>query len=305
MRGFFYAECASSHKTNFSILNNHVERDLNKCYNINMNDLGLLAINSASSVYSAGTVYPAEITSVKAKQSTSAEQIPATATNSEIVDETVISDAAKNLLTAEKTDNQKQPDSQLPQNATASKDPETENTKNQTISANEELTQAEKETISKLKVTDANVKAHEQAHLAAAAGLNASAPAYSYEKGPDGNKYAVGGEVSISFSISSDPESNLKKAEKLKAAALAPSDPSAQDRAVARNAEQMIAQAKQEIAAEKQENAKDAEQTTESTKTTDTEATDQKATGTENAKTKDDNQPKALDNKTLTELIFA
>ena len=42
-----------------------------------------------------------------------------------------------------------------------------------------------------LKATDTEVKAHENAHKAAAGGLRTSAPNYEYETGPDGKKYAV------------------------------------------------------------------------------------------------------------------
>lgn len=111
----------------------------------------------------------------------------------------------------------------------------------------EELTTQEKQELAKLKITDAEVKRHENAHKAMAAGLQTSGPNYEYETGPDGKKYAVAGDVNISYQKSSDPEVNLKNAQKLKAAALAPADPSAQDRSVARKADMEIAKAKQEI----------------------------------------------------------
>ena len=113
--------------------------------------------------------------------------------------------------------------------------------------AKEELTTQEKQELAKLKITDAEVKRHENAHKAMAAGLQTSGPNYEYETGPDGKKYAVAGDVNISYQKSSDPEVNLKNAQKLKAAALAPADPSAQDRSVARKADVEIAKAKQEI----------------------------------------------------------
>ena len=118
--------------------------------------------------------------------------------------------------------------------------------------SNKELTQQEKQEVAKLKATDAEVKAHENAHKAAAAGLRTSAPNYEYETGPDGKKYAVAGDVNISYQTSSDPEVNLKNAQQLKAAALAPAEPSSQDRKVAMKAEREIAKARQEIQDEKQ-----------------------------------------------------
>ena len=61
----------------------------------------------------------------------------------------------------------------------------------------EELTQQEQREVSELKTTDAEVKAHENAHKAAAAGLSTSAPNYEYETGPDGKEYAVAGDVNV------------------------------------------------------------------------------------------------------------
>lgn len=116
----------------------------------------------------------------------------------------------------------------------------------------DELTQKEQQELTQLKTTDAEVKRHENAHKAMAAGLQTSGPNYEYEVGPDGKKYAVAGDVNISYQKSSDPEVNLKNAQKLKAAALAPADPSAQDRSVARKADAEIAKAQQEILEEQQ-----------------------------------------------------
>lgn len=91
------------------------------------------------------------------------------------------------------------------------------------------------------------------------AGLHTSGPNYEYETGPDGRKYAVAGDVNVSYSHSSDPEVNLRNAQQLKASALAPADPSSQDRKVAAQAEMEIAQARQEIL-EEQNQARDEEE---------------------------------------------
>lgn len=105
--------------------------------------------------------------------------------------------------------------------------------------------------IEELKKIDSNVRAHEQAHLAAAGGLAMSGASFTYTRGPDGHQYAVGGEVSIDVSPGKTPQETINKAERIKAAALAPADPSAQDRAVAGSAAQMEAQAQQQLAQEK------------------------------------------------------
>lgn len=126
-----------------------------------------------------------------------------------------------------------------------------------------ELTPQEEQEVAELKTTDAEVRAHEQAHKAAAGGLRTSAPNYEYETGPDGKKYAVAGDVNVSYQHSSDPEVNLKNALQLKASALAPAEPSSQDRKVAAQADREIAEARQEIqkeqkqAEENEENSSD------------------------------------------------
>jgi hypothetical protein len=91
--------------------------------------------------------------------------------------------------------------------------------------------------------------------LAAAGGLATSGPHYTYEKGPDGVIYAVGGEVRIDTSPGQTPEETLRRAQTIRAAALAPSDPSAQDRAVAAEAAQMAAQARLELTRERADEA--------------------------------------------------
>jgi hypothetical protein len=103
--------------------------------------------------------------------------------------------------------------------------------------------------IAKLAQTDREVKAHEQAHMAAAGGLATSGPSFQYTTGPDGKRYAVAGEVNIDTSpVPGDPQATLRKARLIQAAAHAPVDPSSQDQAVAAAAAQMAAQARVEAA---------------------------------------------------------
>lgn len=100
----------------------------------------------------------------------------------------------------------------------------------------------------KLAQTDREVRAHEQAHMAAAGPHARGGPTYTFERGPDGRLYAVGGEVAIDASpVPNDPEATLRKADIVRAAALAPAEPSSQDRAVAAQASQMAAEAQAEI----------------------------------------------------------
>lgn len=111
-----------------------------------------------------------------------------------------------------------------------------------------ELTEAEQQEVDELQSRDREVRAHEQAHLAAAVPYAQGGPSYEYQEGPDGRQYAVGGEVSIDTSpIPNDPEATIDKAQQIQAAARAPASPSAQDQRVAAAAAQMEAQARAEM----------------------------------------------------------
>lgn len=107
--------------------------------------------------------------------------------------------------------------------------------------------------IERLAARDREVRAHERAH-ASVGGQHTGAPSFSYVRGPDGVSYAVGGEVSVSISsVPGNPEATLRKAEQIQQAALAPADPSAQDRQIAAQAARMADQARVEIRVEQQE----------------------------------------------------
>jgi hypothetical protein len=98
-----------------------------------------------------------------------------------------------------------------------------------------------------LKDSDRKVRAHEQAHLAAAGNLATGGPTFDYRTGPDGRRYAVGGEVNISLSEGKTPEETLRKARQVESAALAPDDPSPQDLRVAQEARALEAKAQTEM----------------------------------------------------------
>ena len=100
-----------------------------------------------------------------------------------------------------------------------------------------------------LQARDKLVRAHEAAHVAAGAGIVNGGAQFTLQRGPDGNMYAIGGEVSVDASeVPNDPEATIAKARQIAAAALAPADPSPQDRAAAANARQMEANASAELA---------------------------------------------------------
>jgi hypothetical protein len=110
-----------------------------------------------------------------------------------------------------------------------------------------QLSDEERKQVDKLKARDREVRAHEQAHQAAG-GQYAGAASYTFQKGPDGRSYAVGGEVPIDASeIKGDPQATIDKMQQVKAAALAPVEPSGQDRKVAALADAKIAQARAEL----------------------------------------------------------
>ncbi len=113
------------------------------------------------------------------------------------------------------------------------------------------LSQAEERMVQELQKRDKEVKAHEQAHMSAGGRYVRGGASYNYQKGPDGKNYVVGGEVSIDTSEEQDPKATIKKMEVVIRAALAPSNPSAQDRKVAAMAQAKKMQAVAELAAEK------------------------------------------------------
>jgi hypothetical protein len=109
--------------------------------------------------------------------------------------------------------------------------------------------------ITKLATRDQEVRAHEQAH-AAVGGQYAGAPTYTYERGPDGKRYAVGGEVGIDAGrVSNDPEDTLRKMEVVIRAALAPAEPSAQDRQIAAQAQAQMSEARVALAQQQRSEA--------------------------------------------------
>ncbi|MDQ3002221.1 MAG: hypothetical protein M3Y08_13295 [Fibrobacterota bacterium] len=118
------------------------------------------------------------------------------------------------------------------------------------------LSEADRKQVESLKKGDREVKSHEAAHKASAGG-NAGAAGFEYQTGPDGKRYAVGGHVSIDSSpVQGNPEATLRKAQTIQRSAMAPADPSGQDRAVAAAAVQMALQAQKEKGQENRSAAK-------------------------------------------------
>lgn len=108
------------------------------------------------------------------------------------------------------------------------------------------LTREEETEVRDLQARDREVRAHEEAHKAAAGDLALGGPTYDYERAPDGQEYAVGGEVQIALKPGRTPEETVRNAQRARRAALAPAEPSGQDRKVAAEAAKMEAEARQE-----------------------------------------------------------
>lgn len=101
------------------------------------------------------------------------------------------------------------------------------------------------EELQQLEERDREVREHEQAHKAVA-GQYAGPIRYEFVQGPDGRRYAVAGEVPIDLSPAPTPEETIAKMEQVRRAALAPSEPSDDDRRIAAEATQLIQDARAE-----------------------------------------------------------
>ena len=130
-----------------------------------------------------------------------------------------------------------------------------EDTSTQTNSVGKTLSEDEQKKLEKLKARDLEVRQHEQAHQRAGAGI-AGQPVYTYEAGPDGKQYAVGGSVSVDMSEGATPEATITKAGQIRRTALAPKDPSQQDMKIAQEASQMELEARSELMADAQKVSK-------------------------------------------------
>ncbi len=152
---------------------------------------------------------------------------------------------------------QQAPEARNPDSAPPAQDRETRDAaaaeQAERTSSPDGLTAKERRIVAELQRIDRQVRAHEQAHLAAAGGL-ARGLSFRFVTGPDGRRYAVAGEVGIDTApVEGRPEATIRKAQQIRAAANAPANPSAQDRAVAAQAASMEAQARQELFAERRQ----------------------------------------------------
>ena len=115
--------------------------------------------------------------------------------------------------------------------------------------------------VRELKARDTEVRAHEQAHLSAAGQYATGGPSFSFQTGPDGQQYAIGGEVGIDVStIPDDPQATIAKMQVVQRAATAPGEPSGQDMRVAAQAAQAASAARAELASQQFEKIQGADE---------------------------------------------
>jgi hypothetical protein len=101
---------------------------------------------------------------------------------------------------------------------------------------------------------DREVRAHEEAHLAALGAAAASSIMLDYATGPNGERVAIGGSVKVDLSeMPGNPEATLRKAQAVIQAAAAPRESSGADKRTAARAYELAARAQQELGAERQE----------------------------------------------------
>lgn len=113
---------------------------------------------------------------------------------------------------------------------------------------NELLSDDELREVELLAQRDREVRAHEQAHLSVVGSRATSGASFSYTEGPNGKRYATGGEVRIDTSpVRGDPQATLLAAALIQRAAMAPAEPSTQDRQVAAGASAMAQEARAEL----------------------------------------------------------
>ena len=98
------------------------------------------------------------------------------------------------------------------------------------------------------------------AHKAAAGSLAAGGPYYDLQRGPDGQNYAVGGEVPIRLPETTDYKQAIKDAQQAERAALAPADPSPDDYAAAAAFRQRALEARAKLSNEERQPASESEE---------------------------------------------
>ena len=172
------------------------------------------------------------------------------AQNSENIDFASLKEKAElanNTITDQNNEQQGEHNQNASQHSLANETQEDENEVDTSDSDSQAQEVKKERLINELESRDREVRSHELAH-AAVGGSFTGAPNYTFETGPDGKKYAVGGEVSVDLStVPGNPAATIAKMQKVHSAALAPANPSSQDIKVAASAVQAILEAQSEL----------------------------------------------------------
>jgi len=215
-------------------------------YNLKSGPANLAGVLNNSSVPAQASVTLAE-KSVSADVTTNISSDAANTQQPVVRTIAATNDIAADPFAAE-TDSQSAPQASNNQDETA-----TQQVEQQIVKKQQQIEQAQTKQIEQLVQRDTEVKTHEQAHAAVGGSLTQS-PSYQYEKGPDGRRYAVEGEVSIDVSpVSGDPKATLSKMQKVYAAAMAPVQPSMADIRVAAQALQNMNEANKQLIQDRQQ----------------------------------------------------
>jgi len=177
----------------------------------------------------------------------SAQQIAPTSEQGSTTQENYKDQVTLSESGVEKSHQDKESDSQVIATHAPEDADQQKNTAEQAKTDGQPLTPEEQKMVAELQQRDREVKIHEQAHMANAGQYARGGATYSYQQGPDGRRYAIGGEVPIDISPEKNPEQTIQKMQTVKRAAMAPAEPSSADRSIAAAAAALEAQARQEI----------------------------------------------------------
>ena len=83
-------------------------------------------------------------------------------------------------------------------------------TKSKESQSSDELSVDEQRLVYELQARDSEVRVHESAHQSG--GASTGGASFTYQQGPDGKMYAIGGEVSVSMKGGSTPEETIANA---------------------------------------------------------------------------------------------
>ncbi|MBF0218369.1 MAG: hypothetical protein HQL49_02385 [Gammaproteobacteria bacterium] len=136
----------------------------------------------------------------------------------------------------------------MPEEATTEGETEKKLTEKDRLDPTPELSAEEQRVVQQLQQRDREVRTHEQAHISAAGDLPVTPATYEYDEGPDGKRYAVGGEVGITIPNPEEPREKIDVGIQVQRVALAPAEPSTQDRKVAAQGSKMEQEGRSELA---------------------------------------------------------